>query len=132
MTMTSDQASDLSRRFRDLSGAVRQNLLSNWDTLTQGQRNSLQGAEYSLLNGSSTLITAAVGFALDESGVSFEKLQDSVNTANEAIQALKEVQTALAIAAAGVDLAGAIIAHNPGGAAKAIAAVYTAAKTSPG
>jgi len=93
-----------------------------WDTLKQGQRNSLHGPDYSLLNDSSELITAAVGFALNESAVSFKKLRDSVNTANGAIQAIKGFQTTLAFAAAGFDIAGAIIAHIPCGAARTSAA----------
>ena len=85
---------------------------------------------YSLLNESSSMITAAVGLALDESELSLQKLQGSVDKANGAIQDLKDVQSVLDIGATAVSLAGAIVSRNAGAIANSIAAVYAAVKAS--
>jgi hypothetical protein len=130
MPLTSEQALDLSQRFRGLSVTLGDFRFSHWNELSPGQRHTIENSEWSLLNASSDMITAAVGLALDESEVSFQRLQDSTIKANGALQTLKTIQTVIGIATAAVGLAGAIISRDPGAIAKCVASVYTTIKGS--
>ena len=130
MQLTSDQALDLSQRFRGLSVALGDFRFAQWSALSPLQRHSLEGAEWSLLNASSDMITAAVGLTLDETELSFQRLQDSTDRAKGALQSLKKVQAVIDVATSAVGLAGAIISKNPGAIAKCVAAVYATLKGS--
>jgi hypothetical protein len=128
MQLTSDQARDLSQRFHGLSVALGEFRYSHWNALSPAQRHSIESSEWSLLNASSDMITAAVGLALDESEGGFRRLQDSTEKAKGAIQTLKTIQTVIDIATASVGLAGAIISMDPGAIARCVAAVYAELK----
>jgi len=130
MQLTSEEARDLSQRFRGLSVTLGDLRFSHWDELSPVQRESMENLEWSLLNASSDMITSAVGLDLDETEVSFQQLQESAAGAGRALQSLKTVQTVLNIATAAVGLAGAIVSRNPGAIAKSVAGVYTAVKES--
>ena len=130
MQLTSDQALDLSQQFQGLSVSLGDFRFSHWIALSPAQRHAIGSSEWSLLNASSDMITAAVGLALDESECGFQSLQDSTNKAKAAIQTLEAIQTVIDIATAAVGLAGAIISKDPGAIAKCVAAVYAEVKGS--
>jgi hypothetical protein len=130
MQLTSDQALDLSQRFRGISVALRDFRFAQWNALSPAERQAVEGAEWSLLNASSDMITAAVGLTLDETELSFQQLQDSTDRAKGAVQSLKEIQAVIDVATAAVGLAGAIISKSPGAIAKCVATVYTTVKGS--
>jgi len=124
MQLTSEQALDLSQRFRALSVTLRDFRFSHWDELLPAQREAVENSEWSLLNDSSDMITEAVGLALDESETSFLRLQDSTEKAGDALKSLKQIQAIIDVAAAAVGLAGAIISRDPVAVGKSLAAVY--------
>ena len=127
MKLTSEEAFELSRRFRELSVELGNFRFSKWKELSPAQRRTIEDAEWSLLNASSDMITSAVGIVLDETETSFQKLQGSTNKAKRAIQTLKTVRKVINIATAAVGLAAAIISRDPGAIAKNAKGLFSAA-----
>ncbi|KRT68680.1 MAG: hypothetical protein XU15_C0018G0057 [candidate division NC10 bacterium CSP1-5] len=127
MKLTSEEAFELSRRFRELSVELGNFRFSKWKELSPAQRRTTEDAEWSLLNASSDMITSAVGIVLDETETSFQKLQGSTNKAKRAIQTLKTVRKVINIATAAVGLAAAIISRDPGAIAKNAKGLFSAA-----
>lgn len=118
MKLTSEEAFELSRRFRELSVELGNFRFSNWKELTQAQRRTMEDAEWSLLNASSDMITTAVGIVLDETEISLQALQESTNKAKRAIKTLKTVRKVIKVATVAVGLAAAIVSKDPGAIAK--------------
>lgn len=127
MKLTSEEAFDLSRRFRELSVTLGNFRFSKWEELSSAQRRTIEDAEWSLLNASSDMITVAVGLVLDETEVDFQRLQKSTNKAKRAIQTLKTIRRVINVATAAVGLAAAIISRDPGAIAKGAKTLYDAA-----
>ncbi len=118
MKLTSEEAFELSRRFRELSVELGNFRFSNWKELSPAQRRTMEDWEWSLLNASSDMITTAVGIVLDETEISFQALQESTNKAKRAIRTLKTVRKVIKVATAAVGLSAAIISKDPGAIAK--------------
>jgi len=118
MKLTSEEAFELSRRFRELSVELGNFRFSNWKELSAAQRRTMEDWEWSLLNASSDMITTAVGIVLDETEISFQALQESTNKAKRAIRTLKTVRKVIKVATVAVGLAAAIISKDPGAIAK--------------
>jgi len=127
MKLTSEEAFELSRRFRELSVALGNVRFSRWKELSPAQRRTIEDAEWSLLNASSDMITSAVGIVLDETETSLQTLQDSTNKARRAIRTLKTVRKVIKVATAAVGLAAAIISRDPGAIAKNAKGLFDAA-----
>jgi hypothetical protein len=127
MPLTSADAFKLSKGFHDLSVAIGQYRFANWDTLSVGNRATLEDEEWSLLNASSDMITKAVGLALDESDPAAQKVQQATAEATKAVKTLKEVGKIINVAAAAVGLAAAIVSKDPGAIAKNAKATFDAA-----
>jgi len=66
MPISKDQARELAKTFRDLSNQLGDFRFKNWSNLSTGQRQSIEDAEWTLLNYSSDFITTAVGIALND------------------------------------------------------------------
>lgn len=118
MKLTSEEAFELSRRFRELSVELGNFRFSNWKELSTAQRRAMEDAEWSLLNASSDMITTAVGIVLDETEISLQALQESTNKARRAIRTLKTVRKVIKVATVAVGLAAAIVSKDPGAIAK--------------
>jgi hypothetical protein len=118
MKLTSEEAFELSRQFRELSVELGNFRFSKWKELSPAQRRTTEDAEWSLLNASSDMITSAVGIVLDETETSFRTLQGSTTKAKRALQTLKTVRRVINVATAAVGLAAAIISKDPGAIAK--------------
>ena len=118
MKLTSEEAFELSRRFRELSVELGNFRFSNWKELSAAQRRTMEDWAWSLLNASSDMITTAVGIVLDETEISFQALQESTNKAKRAIRTLKTVRKVIKVATVAVGLAAAIISKDPGAIAK--------------
>jgi hypothetical protein len=112
--LTSQEAFLLAKSFRDLSVSLGDYRFANWDQLTDKQRKTIEDAEWSLLNASADIRTVAVGLVLDETQLSYEKLQQTTSDAKKAVEKLAGIRKAIAIAAAAVSLAGAIISQDFG------------------
>ena len=127
MKITSEEALELSRRFRELSVELGNFRFSKWKELSPAQRRTTEDAEWSLLNASSDMITSAVGIVLDETETSLQTLQDSTNKARRAIRTLKTVRKVIKVATAAVGLAAAIISRDPGAIGKNAKGLFDAA-----
>ena len=124
MKLTSTEAFELSRRFRGLSVALGDFRFARWDELKPAQRRTLEDTEWSLLNASSDMITTAVGLVLDETEVSFARLQESAEKADHAIRTLAAVRRVIRLAAAAVRLSAAIVSREPAAVARRAKDLY--------
>ena len=118
--LTSDQALELAITFRTLSIVLGDYRLARLKTksLTKHQSQTIEDAEWSLLNHASDMTTMAVGLALDESTISFEKLKKSAAKAKKAVKTLKTVGKVIKVATTAISLAAAVMSKDPGAIAK--------------
>lgn len=114
MKLSSQEAFEMSKSFRDLSVSLGDCRFAKWDQLSDKQRRDLEDAEWSLLNASADIRTVAVGLVLEETELSFARLQQTTLQTITALGQLEDVRRAIKIAAAAVSLAGAIISRDPG------------------
>ena len=114
MRVTADDAFELSKRFRDLSKKLGDYRYQNWKKLTPKQRQDLENAEWSLLNHSSDMLTAAVGLVLDEADASFAQLKKSTDKARSSVNTLKTAGKIITVATASVGLAAAVLSKDLG------------------
>lgn len=127
MPLTSTEALELSKQFRDLANDIGNYRFSNWSSLTPTQKRDLEDEEWSLLNAASDMTTKAVGLTLDESEINFQSIKSSVGKAKKAIKKLEKVGEVIKVATATVGLAAAIMAKDPGAIAKNAKLVVEAA-----
>lgn len=128
MPLTSDEAFDLSKQFREFAITLGNYRFANWEMLTPTQRRDIEDEEWSLINSSSDMITKAVGLALDESETSVDSIKKSIKKAKSAIKKLEKVSHILTVAAAAVGLGAAILSKDPGAIAKNAKLVVDATK----
>lgn len=131
MSLTAQEAFELSRQFRDLANALADRRFSSWNTLTPTQRRDIEDEEWSLINSSSEMISKAVGLALDESETSIDSIKKSVKKAKSAIKKLEKVSHIITVAAAAVGLGAAIVSKDPGAIAKNAKLVLDSTKVLP-
>jgi hypothetical protein len=127
MKLTANDAFELSKRFRDLSTELGDFRYENWKKLTPKQRQDLENREWSLLNHSSDLLTAAVGLVLDEAEASFEELRKSTDKARKAVRTLKTVRKIINVATAAVGLSAAVLSKDLGAIGKNAKNLFEAA-----
>ncbi|MDR4495696.1 MAG: hypothetical protein AB7P17_11355 [Nitrospirales bacterium] len=129
MPLTSADALELSKQFRDLANDLGNFRFSNWQNLTSTQKRDLEDEEWSLLNAASDMTTKAIGLALEESDANFQTVKSSVGKAKKAIKKLEKVGDVIKVATASVGLAAAIMAKDPGAIAKNAKLVVEATTT---
>ena len=112
--LTAQEAFLLAKSFRDLSVSLGDYRFENWSQLTDKQKKTIEDAEWSLLNASADIRTVAVGLVLDETQLSYEKLQQTTSDAKKAVGLLENIRKVIGVAAAAVSLAGAIISQDFG------------------
>jgi hypothetical protein len=127
MSLSTEDAFELSKQFRDLAINLGNYRFANWNILTPTQRHDLEDEEWSLLNSSSDMTTKAVGLALEESESTVQSITSSVGKAKRAIKKLEKVGEVIKVATAAVGLAAAIVAKDPGAIAKNAKLVIDAA-----
>ena len=127
MSLSAEDAFELSKQFRDLGVNLGNYRFANWSTLSPMQRRDLEDEEWSLLNASSDMTTKAVGLALEESEINVQNIKSSVGKAKRAIKKLAKVSEVINVATAAVGLAAAIVAKDPGAIAKNAKLVLKAA-----
>lgn len=124
--LTATQARELARKFLDASTAVGNYRFDNWAKLTKEQRSQLEADAWDLLNFSTSFTTSAVGIALDDVEASAQALVEATEAAKRAIERINNVKQAIGIAAALIQLGGAIVSKDPGAIAKALGGVKDA------
>ena len=126
MKLTADQARDLAQSFRSLSVTLGDYRFENWDDLTKAQRNSIEDAEWTLLNYSSDFITQAVGLTLEDTRGSLEDIQKATQKAQKTVERIKNIKKVIGITGAVIQLAGAIASRHPEAIISAVGGVATA------
>lgn len=124
--LTSQEAFLLAKSFRDLSVSLGDYRFENWGLLTDKQRKAIEDAEWSLLNASADIRTVAVGLVLDETQLSYEKLQQTTSDAKKAVGLLENIRKVIGIATAAVSLAGAVVSLDFGAIVKTAKGLYDA------
>ena len=127
MRVSSTEAFELSRLFRELSVVLGNYRYEHWSKLKKREREAIESAEWSLLNSASDMTTMAVGLVLDESEASFDKLKAATGKARGAIRTLKTARKVVDVATAAVGLAAAVLARDIGAIGKNVKSVYDAA-----
>lgn len=126
MKLNANQARDLAKTFRDLSVALGEYRFANWTSLTKGQRDDFEDAEWTLLNYSSDFITQAVGLTLDETQTSLKNIQDATTEALKAVNTIKKINKVIVVIGAMIKLGAAIVSENPSLIASATGDLVTA------
>ncbi len=124
--LTAQEAFLLAKSFRDLSVSLGDYRFANWSQLTDKQKKTIEDAEWSLLNASADIRTVAVGLVLDETQLSYEKLQQTTSDAKKAVGLLENIRKVIGIAAAAVSLAGALISLDFGAIVNTAKGLYDA------
>jgi len=124
--ITSEDALDLARLFKESALGLGQFQLDHWNNLSEGQRRDLTDQEYTLLDHSQNLVTYAVGVMLDEAQASLDDIREATVKTNQAIQTVTNIKKVMEIATALITLGAAIYSANPSGIATAVSAVLTA------
>lgn len=127
MKVSSADAFELSKWFRELSVTLGNYRYENWAKLRKSERDAIESAEWSLLNSASDMTTIAVGLVLDESEASFEKLRAATRKAKGAVKTLKTVRKVVDMATAAVGLAAAVLAKDVGAIGKNAKSLFEAA-----
>ena len=128
MPISKDQARELAKTFRDLSNQLGDFRFKNWSNLSTGQRQSIEDAEWTLLNYSSDFITTAVGIALNDMQADLKAISDATAKAKKVIATIGTVRDILKVTAALIVLGGAIASQNPSAIASAAGDLFNTAK----
>lgn len=128
MPISKDQARELAKTFRDLSNQLGDFRFKNWTSLSTGQRQSIEDAEWTLLNYSSDFITTAVGIALNDMQADLKAISDATAKAKKVIATIDTVKDILKVTAALIVLGGAVASQNPSSIASAAGDLFDTAK----
>jgi hypothetical protein len=126
MKLDANQARELARSFRSVSVALGDYRFAHWDALTKSQRDTIEGAEWTLLNYSSDFVTQAVGLTLDDAKSSLKNIQDAAAAAAAAVDAIQIAKKVIAVSGAVIKLGAAIVSENPGFIASATKDLFNA------
>lgn len=126
MKLTAKQARDLAQSFRSVSVSLGEYRFVNWDSLTKKQRDTIEDAEWTLLNYSSDFVTQAVGLTLDDAKGSLKNIQDATAKAKKAVETIKTIKNVFVIVGAVIKLGAAIVSENPGLIASATGDLFNA------
>ncbi|MBC6991584.1 hypothetical protein [Hymenobacter sp. BT491] len=133
MPISADQARDLAKAFLDVSHQLGVFRFANWASLTPAQRQRIEDTEWDLLNYSSSLVTSAVGIALDDMQHDLDTITEATAKAKKAVETIDKVKDIIKVATAVVALGGAIVSKNPkaivGAAKDLLATTKTLAKS---
>jgi len=128
MPISKNQARELAKTFRDLSNQLGDFRFENWSSLSTSQRQSIEDAEWTVLNYSSDFITTAVGIALNDMQADLKAISDATSKAKKAIAIIETVKDILKVTAALIVLGGAIASQNPSAIASAAGDLFNTAK----
>ena len=104
-----DDTKDLAKCFREVSVSLGNYRFNNWIKLSDQDRSSIEGMEWTLLNYSSDFITQAVGLILDDAKANLSQIQRAMDRANKAISKIRTVKKVFAIGASAAGLGAAIV-----------------------
>jgi hypothetical protein len=120
MTLNADQARELACVFRQISVALGDFRFQHWAGLSKEDRDTLENAEWTLLNYSSDFITQAVGLVLDDTQASLARLQQATAAAQQTVATIQDIKKVITLAALAIKLAAALASTDPGAIAGAL------------
>lgn len=118
--LTAKQIKELGDAFLAFAQGVGNYRMANADKLTPSQHQKIRDFHWTLLNHADDLYTTSAILVMNEVKDSLEKIRNITIGINKTYQALKSVQKALDVAAAGVTLGAALFSKNPQAIADAI------------
>lgn len=111
--ITKEDAFELAQKCREASVELGNFRFKNWQTLSPKERQDLENEEWDLLTISSSLLTKAVGIALEESELTVKRLKESVEQGKKVLKNIDTARNALRMAGGLLALAGAVVSKNP-------------------
>jgi len=124
--LTSDQAQQLSDNFFDLSVAITDFRIANWEKLSLEENKELGETRYKLLKSGEDILALATTLIMDEVADSLGKINTITADIKGTIKTLRTIQKGLDVAATLVALGIAIIAKDPQRIGKSIKSVFDA------
>ena len=112
MPLSKDQARELAQSFRDISTQLGEFRFRNWGNLSLEQRQSIEDAEWTLLNYSNELITTAVGLVLNDMQADLNAISAATAHAKKVIETINTVQDVLTVTASLIMFGGSIASGN--------------------
>ncbi|WP_339758354.1 hypothetical protein [Algoriphagus aquimarinus] len=122
--LTSDQAQQLSDNFFDLSVAITDFRIANWEKLSLEENKELGDTRYKLLKSGEDILAFATTLIMDEVADSLGKINTITEDIKGTIKTLRNIQKGLDVAATLVALGIAIIAKDPQRIGKSIKSVF--------
>ncbi len=122
--LTSDQAQQLSDNFFDLSVAITDFRITNWEKLSLEENKELGDTRYKLLKSGEDILALATTLIMDEVADSLGKINTITADIKGTIKTLRTIQKGLDLAATLVALGIAIIAKDPQRIGKWIKSVF--------
>jgi hypothetical protein len=113
MPTTKEDALALATSVRAAAQSLGKLFVDQHDTLTPTQRTAIESLAWDLQSLSSTLITKAVGLALEEAQGSADQLKRTVNKAQRAVKTLKDIRRVIGIGDKLLKVVGAILSGHP-------------------
>jgi hypothetical protein len=127
--LTATQARALAESFHEMAVAVGRYRFAQWTRLSARQRQSLESAQWTLLNASSDFTARAIELTVDDMQDALRGIASATTRLNHALLSVTAVSKAVKLAATGVKLAAAIMS---GHAAAILSAIKEAASAAEG
>lgn len=122
--LSSDQAKQLSDNFYQMSTAITDFRIANWEALTPIENKELSDTRYQLLKFGEDILALATTLVMDEVSVSLGKINEVTAEIKGTISTLGNIQKGLNVAAALLALGIAITARDPLSISKSIKSVF--------
>jgi len=129
MPISADQAREIAREFLEMSHDLNSYRFANWKRLTKPQRQDLENAAWDLLNYSSSFVTASVGITLADMEGDLRAIASATAEAKSAVATIGEAKDIIKVAAALVQLGGALASRQPAAITRAAVDAFKVAKT---
>jgi hypothetical protein len=114
MPLTADDARDIADAFHSAYEAIDRYLDDHWQTISRSDYDTLYEAKRTLLRGSASMRTEAVGLSIDQMADASAELKQVIGDAKESLARLETIGTVIRVAAGLADLAKGILDRNPG------------------
>ena len=111
--LTAQEANDLGKIFLALAQSIGDFRYSNWDNLSELQKQKLSSHQWSILNSAEDIFAKSATLVMDDVKGSLIKIKNVTDKINTTLKTLKNIQKGIDIAAAAVTLGAAIISENP-------------------
>lgn len=122
--LSSDQAKQLSDNFYEMSTAITDFRIANWEKLTPEENKKLSDRRYELLKCAEDILAFATTLVMDEVADSLGKINSVTADIKGTISTLGNIQKGLNVAAALVALGIAITTKDPLSISKSIKSVF--------